>query len=166
MTGTGHRLSVTIANTRQLAGIALGVAIVLLASPAFAQSPWERAASNLEASFTGPLARSLALVAIVIGGLMFMFGEGGAKRQVSGIVVVAAAGPALIGIGAGTGAGMGALIGVAAQAGDLVESAIKRQAGVKESSALIPGHGGLLDRLDSLVLVGPVVYCYLRLIAF
>jgi type IV secretory pathway VirB2 component (pilin) len=53
---------------------------------AFAQSPWERAASNLEATFTGPLARSLALVAIVIGGLMFMFGEGGAKRQVSGIV--------------------------------------------------------------------------------
>ena len=52
----------------------------------YAQSPWERAALNLEASFTGPLARSLALVSIVIGGLMFMFGEGGAKRQVSGIV--------------------------------------------------------------------------------
>ncbi len=51
-----------------------------------AQSPWERAALNLEATFTGPLARSLALVSIVIGGLMFMFGEGGAKRQVSGIV--------------------------------------------------------------------------------
>ena len=50
------------------------------------QSPWERAASNLEQTFTGPLARSLALVAIVIGGLMFMFGEGGAKRQISGIV--------------------------------------------------------------------------------
>lgn len=52
----------------------------------FAQSPWERAANNLSVSFTGPLARSLALVAIVIGGLMFMFGEGGAKRQISGIV--------------------------------------------------------------------------------
>ena len=62
--------------------------ILILASPALAlaQSPWERAAANLEASFTGPLARSLALVAIVIGGLMFMFGEGGAKRQISGIV--------------------------------------------------------------------------------
>jgi type IV secretory pathway VirB2 component (pilin) len=61
---------------------------LLLTMPALisAQSPWERAALNLEASFTGPLARSLALVAIVIGGLMFMFGEGGAKRQVSGIV--------------------------------------------------------------------------------
>ena len=65
-----------------------GVA-VLLCVPAVAfaqQSPWERAATNLEATFTGPLARSLALVAIVIGGLMFMYGEAGAKRQISGIV--------------------------------------------------------------------------------
>ena len=43
-------------------------------------------AINLELTFTGPLARSLALVSIVIGGLMFMFGEAGAKRQISGIV--------------------------------------------------------------------------------
>jgi type IV secretory pathway VirB2 component (pilin) len=64
------------------------VLVALLVAPgaAFAQSPWEQAAANLEASFTGPLARSLALVAIVIGGLMFMFGEGGAKRQIAGIV--------------------------------------------------------------------------------
>ena len=61
-------------------------ALLLWPTLAFAQSPWERAASNLEQTFTGPLARSLALVAIVIGGLMFMFGEGGAKRQISGIV--------------------------------------------------------------------------------
>ncbi len=60
--------------------------LVFLPTLVFAQSPWERAASNLERTFTGPLARSLALVAIVIGGLMFMFGEGGAKRQISGIV--------------------------------------------------------------------------------
>jgi type IV secretory pathway VirB2 component (pilin) len=57
-----------------------------LALTMHAQSPWERAASNLETTFTGPLARSLALVAIVIAGLMFMFGEAGAKRQISGIV--------------------------------------------------------------------------------
>ena len=68
----------------RVAAIALG--IILIPCACFAQSPWERAASNLEATFTGPLARSLALVAIVIGGLMFMFGEGGAKRQISGIV--------------------------------------------------------------------------------
>jgi type IV secretory pathway VirB2 component (pilin) len=60
--------------------------LLILPRLAFAQAPWERAASNLEQTFTGPLARSLALVSIVIGGLMFMFGEAGAKRQISGIV--------------------------------------------------------------------------------
>ena len=64
----------------------IALAIVALPLTCFAQSPWERAASNLETTFTGPLARSLALVSIVIGGLMFMYGEGGAKRQISGIV--------------------------------------------------------------------------------
>jgi type IV secretory pathway VirB2 component (pilin) len=67
--------------------LALAACAVLLCPTVLsAQSPWERAASNLELTFTGPLARSLALVAIVIGGLLFMFGEGGAKRQISGIV--------------------------------------------------------------------------------
>jgi type IV secretory pathway VirB2 component (pilin) len=73
----------------QVSRIAVALLTTLLLLPAVAlaqQSPWERAASNLEQTFTGPLARSLALVAIVIGGLMFMFGEGGAKRQISGIV--------------------------------------------------------------------------------
>jgi|SRR5215204_5334876 type IV secretory pathway VirB2 component (pilin) len=59
---------------------------VLFPTLIFAQSPWERAAGNLERTFTGPLARSLALVAIVVGGLTFMFGEMGAKRQLAGIV--------------------------------------------------------------------------------
>jgi type IV secretory pathway VirB2 component (pilin) len=60
--------------------------LLILPAVALAQSPWERAANNLATTFTGPLARSLALVAIVIGGLLFMFGESGAKRQISGIV--------------------------------------------------------------------------------
>ena len=64
----------------------IALTVVLAPAVLFAQSPWERAAVNLEASFTGPLARSLALVAIVLGGLTFMFGEQGAKRQLSGIV--------------------------------------------------------------------------------
>ena len=64
----------------------VALALLLLPVALYAQSPWERAALNLESTFTGPLARSLALVSIVIGGLMFMFGEGGAKRQISGIV--------------------------------------------------------------------------------
>jgi type IV secretory pathway VirB2 component (pilin) len=74
-------------STRVRQVLALAVSAVLLfPTVLFAQSPWERAAGNLERTFTGPLARSLALVAIVIGGLLFMFGEGGAKRQISGIV--------------------------------------------------------------------------------
>lgn len=71
----------------QRQSISVLMTVLLLPAVAFAQqSPWERAASNLAFTFTGPLARSLALVSIVIGGLMFMFGEGGAKRQISGIV--------------------------------------------------------------------------------
>jgi type IV secretory pathway VirB2 component (pilin) len=83
-----NRLSLVRASLRALSMVL--VLLLMLPALSFAQlttsSPWERAAANLEASFTGPLARSLALVAIVIGGLMFMFGEGGAKRQISGIV--------------------------------------------------------------------------------
>lgn len=81
---SSHGLAMSGARVRRVWAIA--VAIVLLPTASFAQSPWERAAANLELSFTGPLARSLALVAIVLGGLMFMYGEGGAKRQISGIV--------------------------------------------------------------------------------
>jgi type IV secretory pathway VirB2 component (pilin) len=73
----------------QVSRITVALLTAVLVAPAILlaqQSPWERAATNLEQTFTGPLARSLALVAIVIGGLLFMFGEGGAKRQISGIV--------------------------------------------------------------------------------
>ena len=74
------------ARTTRCTLIAIPPLLLILGATVFAQSPWERAANNLAATFTGPLARSLALVAIVIGGLMFMFGEAGAKRQISGIV--------------------------------------------------------------------------------
>jgi len=57
---------------------------------------------------------------------------------------------------------LGFLIGIFAQLGDLAESRMKRSMGVKEASNLIPGHGGILDRLDSIVFTGVVVYYCLR----
>lgn len=59
---------------------------------------------------------------------------------------------------------IGAIIGTIGQMSDLAESLFKRDAGVKDSSSLIPGHGGVLDRFDSEMLVAPLVYFYLQLV--
>jgi type IV secretory pathway VirB2 component (pilin) len=68
--------------------ITLGLAL-LLAAPAFAlqaNSPWENAVNVLERAFTSTIARGLSLVAIVVAGLTFAFGEGGSKRILAGVL--------------------------------------------------------------------------------
>jgi type IV secretory pathway VirB2 component (pilin) len=60
--------------------------LVLLPASSYAQSPWENAVNVLMVSFTGPIARGLSLVSIVVGGVTFAFGEGGSKRLLAGIV--------------------------------------------------------------------------------
>jgi phosphatidate cytidylyltransferase len=59
--------------------------------------------------------------------------------------------------------GLGLAVGIVGQVGDVAESLLKREAGVKDSSDLIPGHGGVLDRLDSLYFVIPVSAALFRL---
>jgi len=57
---------------------------------------------------------------------------------------------------------IGAVMGVAALVGDLVESMFKRDAGIKDSGVFIPGHGGMLDKLDGMLVAGPVLYLIVR----
>ncbi|MFV2062661.1 MAG: phosphatidate cytidylyltransferase, partial [Chloroflexota bacterium] len=59
---------------------------------------------------------------------------------------------------------MGLVLAIAGQSGDVAESMLKRTAGAKDSSDLIPGHGGVLDRVDSFLFAAPVVFAYLLII--
>ena len=70
--------STSIARTTMLA--------IFVAAQCYGQSPWETAVSNLVQAFTGPIAKGLSLVAIVIGGLTFAYSEGGSKKQFAGLI--------------------------------------------------------------------------------
>ena len=75
--------------SHSITALAAVFAVGLVAeAPLFAQgvSPWLNAVDVLQQAFTGPLARGLSLIAIVIGGLMFAFGEGGSKKALAGII--------------------------------------------------------------------------------
>jgi len=88
----------------------------------------------------------------------------GALANLAGSMLLGALVARWVGIGIGDMLAMAALGNVAGQFGDLLESAYKRSAGVKDSGTLLPGHGGMLDRIDALVLSIPVVWYYFQLV--
>lgn len=88
--------------------------------------------------------------------------EGAVGGFVSALIVGAVT-AAVIGMPQPHGLILGGLIGITGQVGDLAASAIKREVGIKDFGSLIPGHGGVLDRLDSLLFTGPVMLYYTQL---
>lgn len=85
----------------------------------------------------------------------------GLLGALAGAVLLTLAFRGVLGLSAVASVGMGLIVGLLGQLGDVLESVAKRFCAVKDSSRLIPGHGGLLDRLDSFILAAPFVYYYL-----
>lgn len=90
--------------------------------------------------------------------------EGTVGGWIGGVAATALLGAWLVDLPWLHGLALGALVATVAPFGDLAKSMVKRQMGVKDFSALIPGHGGMFDRIDSLLFVAPVMYYYATLV--
>ena len=89
LSSNSWRLKVKELRKRSSAIVKPAAVLMLAATPALAQgtgSPWENAVNVLKNSFTGPIATGLSLVAIVIGGLTYAYGEGHSKKTIAGII--------------------------------------------------------------------------------
>ncbi len=111
-------------------------------------------ASDIGAYLVGRVIGGPKLAPSVSPGKTWSGAAGGlAAAILAGVLVASLSRPAADFMRVG---GIAAMLGIVAQAGDLLESLIKRRFGVKDSGSLIPGHGGLLDRLDALLIAAPV----------
>lgn len=82
----GRRLPINRYRARMIAGVSALSALILAAPLRAQQDPWDQAVQVLQTAFTGSIAKGLSLVAIVVGGLMFAFGEGHSKKALAGII--------------------------------------------------------------------------------
>ena len=97
----------------------------------------------------------------IVGGVAGLLGSAAAGAAVA---AVALAELPTLRVSVAAGALVGLLLGLVTPIGDVAESVLKREAGVKDSGRLLPGHGGFLDRFDSILFTAPILYCYWTLI--
>jgi phosphatidate cytidylyltransferase len=162
-------LKIDHAAARFFAAVYLGMPLGLLAATHAAAGPWAAlllmgtvVVSDTAQYYSGrllgrhPLAPAISpkkTIEGAVGGLLFA----SAFVAIAGSRVFPSARSTTLAL-------VGAAVAVLGICGDLFESRLKRAAGVKDSSTLIPGHGGILDRIDALLFASPAFYLYLRLL--